>query len=177
MTKDYYLKIVKISRRLPLFLFLLEIFKWWGRTGWLQIFRDFILEGEIAADECKHYYSQTPDIGHHSVILFPSDHLWCCVARWPAGCLKLLSRFISVAESEINNFDIVLKVEEKIFGLEISVSDLEISQIFYSGDYLLDVFTALFFLDFMIFHDVFEELSSTSKFHDQEDCLRRFYDL
>ena len=106
-----------------------------------------VLEGKVSADECEHDDSGTPDIDAETVIAFTGDHFWGCVAGGSAGCFEEISRFVGVGESEIDDFDIFILIEEKVFGFEISVGDSECMEIFDSGDNLLDVFAAFFFVN------------------------------
>jgi hypothetical protein len=39
-----------------------------------------------------------------------SYHFWCRVARTPAGCLQSLAVFISIRETKINYFDVLVLI-------------------------------------------------------------------
>lgn len=67
-----------------------------------------------------------------AVVALACDHLGCCVAGAATGCLERLTRFVRVAESKIDDFDVHVVVEEQVLWFEIAMHDIEFVQVLYA---------------------------------------------
>ena len=86
-------------------------------------FRGFrVFEGETTAKHCIQDNSATPDIDEQRFILILAfDHFGCSVTGRSASGLKCLSRLVGVAETKVNNFNVLLFVKKEVFRFKIAV--------------------------------------------------------
>lgn len=84
-----------------------------------------VLEGQKAADESVQDDSAAPQVNFIASVLQARNHLWGRVARTAARGLKQLVLREGVGEPEVYNLDVVLMVEQQVFGLQISVHDVQ----------------------------------------------------
>ena len=67
-----------------------------------------------------------------------SEHLRGSIAWTSTGCAKLLSILIEVAQSKINEFDVVI-ADQDVLRFNISMGNAQRMQIFYCSQYLLKI--------------------------------------
>ena len=67
-----------------------------------------------------------------------SEHLRGSIAWTSAGCAELLSILVEVAQSKINEFDIVV-ADQDVLRFNISMGNAQRMQIFYCSQYLLKI--------------------------------------
>jgi len=75
---------------------------------------------------------------------------------------------VGIAEPKINQLQIVLVVEQKIFGLEISVNDAQLVQVLDRALDLLEELARLLLGQLLLLDDVVEEFAPRNILHDQE---------
>ena len=79
-----------------------------------------------------------------------SNHLWSCIAGTTAGCFQRLALFIHITEAEIDDFELSIKVNEQVFGFQISVANTELVDVMNTSQKLLEVFASRSLLQFLI---------------------------
>ena len=77
----------------------------------------------MSTDHGKENDTGAPKISLWPNILQTLDQLGRCVARRATRRGQLLTRFIHIAESEIDHFQIELLIEKQVLRLNISVND------------------------------------------------------
>jgi hypothetical protein len=104
-------------------------------------------------------------------------HLRCCIARTSTGSFEHLTLSVKISKTKINQFDIVVVVEEDIFWFQIPVYNTYFMNILYPGYYLLVVFACFFLLETLRFPDLLKQLVPRAIFHDEEQIFVIFDDL
>lgn len=79
------------------------------------------------------------------MISLSSDHLWSSIAGTTTSRLEGGIRLVHVTQTKINDLKRQIVVEQKIFGLEISVTDPTLMDVLYTRDQLEIKFACLFF--------------------------------
>jgi hypothetical protein len=126
-----------------------------------------VVEGKEPATHRVEHNSQTPDVDLERVVRLSAEHFRRCIAWTSTRSAEHFSPGIDIAESEVNNFDVILKIQKYIFRLEVSMDDPDLVQILNCVEQLLEILTGLEFSEFLILDDVFEELPAACVLSDQ----------
>jgi hypothetical protein len=59
------------------------------------------------------------------MVLFTFDHFWCGVARTATGSFESFTLVIKVTQTEVNNFDAVVVIEQQVLRLQVSMADAQ----------------------------------------------------
>ena len=63
------------------------------------------------------------------MICLASYHLWRSIARGAAGSAQGLTLFVSVAQAEVNQFDVAILVQQEILRLHVSMNNAELMEV------------------------------------------------
>ena len=137
----------------------------------------WIFKRQVATGHSIKNDAAAPNIRIEAIVPLSSNHFWSCIARTSTCCLQSLSFLIGVGEAEVDNFDVIFVIQEQILGFEISMADFNLVYVFNPRDYLLEKLAAFLLLKAFPLHNIVEELTAPSIFHDQEQLLRSFYNL
>lgn len=96
-----------------------------------------------------------------------SNDLRTSVMRTSTARLEQLLSSLPGSHSEIGDLDVLVRVEEKVLGLEISMADVESMAVVDSFDDLLEVVESLLRRESTSRDEVVEEFSSGNVFHDE----------
>ena len=105
----------------------------------------FIFERQIPSYHREQNNAAWPDVNAWAIVQLPLDHFRCCVAGTSTRCFQSLTLFICVAQSEVNQLQVVLIIKKEVLGLEVSVDDTQFVKILNTWDYLLEKFASLLF--------------------------------
>ena len=94
------------------------------------------------------------------MVVLPGDHLGRGVAGRPTGGLQHLVLLVDLAQTEVNELDVVVAVEEDVLGLDVSVRDALLVQVGNAFDELVKEVTSFGFLQSSVIDDVVVELSA-----------------
>jgi hypothetical protein len=94
------------------------------------------------------------------VVPFSGDHFRCCVAGRPTSCLQGLASGVGVTETEINDLDVVLIVQQQIFWLQVAVANARLVNVLDARNDLLEKFAGFRLLQFFSLHDVLEKFTA-----------------
>jgi len=90
------------------------------------------------------------------VIAFTGNHLWSSIT-WTTTCgFQSISIIVHVGQTEVNDLDVVLVIEKKIFWLQISVTNANFVDIFNTRYNLLEKPACFILLESLSFDDVIE---------------------
>lgn len=134
-----------------------------------------VFERQVSADHCIQNDTAAPDVSSQSEVLLALNHFWGRVARTSAGRLQPLAVFVQVAEAEVDDFDVVVMVEQKILWLQVSVHDAQLVDVLDARDDLLVHLCGLLLLQVAILNDVLEQLAARTVLHDQVQVVIVFY--
>ena len=137
----------------------------------------WVLKWQIATDKSKQDYSTTPNIHQTAVITFTNDHLRSSIARRSAGSFQFLMLLIRIAQAEINDFELIVIIKQKIFQFQIPMWYFHISQILDSRDELPEEETSLWLLKMALLDNKLEEFSLADVLGDKEEVAFGFDDL
>lgn len=143
----------------------------------IKLARIRVFERQVPADHCVEDDAQTPYVGLKTPVTASSDHFGRRIAWTAASCLKELSSFVGVAQSEINNLYVHTLVEQEVLRLQISVADLILMEILNPGEDLLKVATGILLLEALALHYVVEELAPVGVLHYEKELPVCFNDL
>ena len=146
--------------------FLDEFFWRLGYKSWYQIIAIqnlfvqlaciWVLEWKISTGHCIQNNTTTPYIRVQTVVTFTSNHLWSSIT-WTTTCsFQSIAIIIHVWEAKVNYLDVVLVVEQKIFWLQISVTNANFMDILNTRYYLLEKPTCFILLQPFSLNDVVE---------------------
>lgn len=137
----------------------------------------WVLERQEPADEREEDDAAAPRVDLGTDVLAPGDHLRGRIARGSTGRLQGLLLCEGVGEAEVDDFDVLLVIEQQVLRLEVPVDYVEVVHVLDAGDDLLVELAGLFLLQFGVLDDVVEELSTAGVLHDQVELLGRLDDL
>ncbi len=63
------------------------------------------------------------------MVAFSGDHLRGCTTRASAGRLEQLTVFVGVGETEIDDLDLLLVIEQEVLRLKVSVDNVQLVQV------------------------------------------------
>ena len=99
------------------------------------------------------------------MVTFTSNHLWSGVT-WTTTCsFQSVTLIVHVGKTKIDDLDVVLVIQQKILGLEISVTNANFMDILNTRYYLLEKPACFILLQSFPFHDVVEQFSAAGVFH------------
>lgn len=143
----------------------------------VQIGRICVFKGQIATNESEKDDSHTPNVNLGSMIALSSNHFRCSVTWRSAGCLQSLASLVGIGETKIDNFHVLVVVEKQIFRLQISVHNIELVQVFDTGNYLVEKLDGLRLFDPLILDNVVKKFTAGRILHYQIQLLGSFNDL
>lgn len=76
-----------------------------------------VFKWQVAAEHGKENDTTAPDVNEIAAVLKPLNHLRRGIARTSASRFEEFVRFVGVGEAEVNNFNILVGVEQKVFRL------------------------------------------------------------
>ena len=106
-----------------------------------------------------------------------SDHLGRCIAGTAAGCLERRTRLVCIAESEIDDFDVHVVIEEKVLRFQVTMHDIKFVEVLDTGNDLVEKLQSLRLLNSLVLHDKVKELTLTRVLHDEVELLGSFDNL
>lgn len=118
----------------------------------------WVFEGKKPANHGVENDSGRPDINHLARVVLSGNHFWSGVAGGAAGSFQQLAFSVDIRETKIDEFDVVFGVEEKVFGLQVPVTNLETVQILQAIHELTEHFFGFFFEEEFLLDDVLVEL-------------------
>lgn len=74
---------------------------------------------------------------------------------------------VEVTEAEVDNFDVIVVIQQQVFWFEVPVHNSKFVDIFDAGDELLIHLGRFLFLKSPVLDDMLEELAARAVFHDQ----------
>lgn len=102
------------------------------------------------------------------------NHFGRGVAGRAAGRLKRLAGRVSVAQPEVDDLDVVEVIQKQVFGLEVSMADSALVDVFDARNNLLKELAGLLLLQLFALHDVLEELTPRCILHNEKQLSRGF---
>ena len=84
---------------------------------------------------------------------------------------------IGIAQTKINDFELIVIIQQKIFQLQISVRYFQISQILYSRNELPEEETSLWLLKVALLDNKLEQFPLADVLGDEEEVALGFDDL
>lgn len=136
------------------------------QVGSLRVF-----EWEVSTDHGVEHYSAAPNIRFQSVVPLPSDHLGSGIAGRPTSRFKSGVGFIHVAEAEVDDLEGEVVVKEKVFRLEVSMTNATLVDVLNARDELEVELASLFLGQSSMSDDVVEEFPSVAVLHDHEQLF------
>lgn len=127
-------------------------------------------EGQLASIQRKQYNPTRPYINRGPLILLLTDNLRRRIVRTPTSSLQQFPIFHNIRQPKIPNLDQIIRINQNILRLQISVRDMIPVYIFDPVDYLFEVEFCLFLGDFLVL-DVVEELAVVCELHYDEDVV------
>ena len=85
--------------------------------------------------------------------------------------------FVGVAESEVDDLDVLAAIKEQVFGLQVSMCDPQPVDVLDARDQLLKISTGLAFRQPLLRHNVFIQLLSSHILRNQKHLAIRLYYL
>ena len=138
----------------------------------------WVLEGQEAADHGVEHDSTAPDVALQAEVLLAGDHLGGGIAGRAASCLQQAIRWlVEVAESEVDDFQRLVEVEEQVFRLQITMADAALVDVLNTRDELLEDADGSLLVEALMLHDVVEQLSVHAVLHDQVELGLRLDNL
>ena len=111
----------------------------------VQALSVLVFEGQMAANQAEQHHACTPDVCLWAHVFQALDQLRGSVARGTTGCHQLLVLLEGVAESKVNNLQVLLLIKQQVLRLDVPVSDAKLAQVFDTIDQLLEQPTGLLF--------------------------------
>jgi hypothetical protein len=152
-----------------------------AEEGWQFVFRleDFLIkllrilvfERQVAAHHRIEDDATRPDVCAQPEIPLPFDHLRRRIARTATSRLQSFSGVVEVAQPKVDDFDAVVVVEQKVFGLQVSVDNAQLVDVLDARYDLLVHLGCLLLFQPSIFDNVLEELSAGAILHDQVEVV------
>ena len=133
----------------------------------VQLLRVLVLERQVSADHGIENDAGAPDICTESVVTLSANHLRGSVAGAAACRLQLLTLFVEIAETEIDELDVVVVVKEEVLWLQVPVHHAELVDVLDARQNLSENLAGFRLFQSSVFHDVLEKLASRTVLHDQ----------
>ena len=143
----------------------------------IQLARVRVLKRQVAAHHRIQNDAAAPDVRVQTLVSLASDHLRSSVARTATSRFEGVAFVVGVRQTEVNDFDVVLVVEQQVLWLQVAVTDAHLVDVLDARDDLLHKPARLLFLQALALHDVVEQLAARRVLHDQEKLPRRLDDL
>ena len=107
------------------------------------------------------------------MIALASDHFRRGITRASTGCLQsVLLLLVGIAQAEVHDLDVHVFVEQKVLGLQIAVTHLNLVQVFNTGENLMEESAGFAVLQPALFYYVFEQFPTACILHYQKELLR-----
>lgn len=90
------------------------------------------------------------------MVTFAGNHLRSSIAWTTTCCFQRISLVIHVGETEVNDLNIVLVIEEQVLRLQVSVANANFMDVFNARYNLLEKPACLIFLESFPFHNIIE---------------------
>lgn len=81
----------------------------------------WVLEGQITTQHGINDDSARPNIDVHAFVFFTCDHLRGSVAGRSTSSFQFFAGLVLVGQSEVNNLNVLVGIEQQVLGLEITV--------------------------------------------------------
>ena len=104
-------------------------------------------------------------------------HLRSGVARAAARCLQRRPWLVEVAQSEVDDLQGLIVVDEQVLRFQVPVADAQLVNIVDARNELLEVLAGLLLLQLLVLHDEVEELTALDELHHEVEVLLRLNDL
>jgi len=143
----------------------------------VEVRRLGVLEGQVAAHHRVQHHARAPDVRADAVVLLAGNHFGRSVAGRTTGCLQQLVFLVHVTETEVDNLECLVVVEQQVLGLEVTVAHAALVQVLDARDQLLVELARLLLLQTRVPHDVVEQLAAVGVLHDHEELLLGLDDL
>lgn len=88
-----------------------------------------VVKGEIPTEQSEENHPRGPNVHGKSLIFESFDHLRSSVARRAAGSTETRLVLIEIRETEVHYFDVHLRVDQEVLGLEVSMNDVQLMNI------------------------------------------------
>jgi hypothetical protein len=96
-----------------------------------------IFKRKIPTEQCKQNHTTAPYITQIGNIPLSCNHLWCSIA-WRTTCrFEKLPILKSIAETEVDNFDVPVIIEQQILWLEITMNHVHFMDLLYTRKNLM----------------------------------------
>ena len=82
-----------------------------------------------------------------------------------------MTSLVSVAQTKVDNLDVLVVIEKKVLGLEVPVNYVELVEVFYASNDLVEEFEGRGLFYPLVLDDVVEKLASVRILHDQVELL------
>jgi hypothetical protein len=143
----------------------------------VEVRRLGVLEGEVAAHHRVQHHARAPDVRADAVVLLAGNHFGCGIAGRTTGRLQQLVFLVHVTETEVDNLERLVVVEQQVLRLEVTVAHAARVQVLDARNQLLVELARLLLLQTRVPHDVVEQLAAVGVLHDHEELLLRLDDL
>ena len=134
----------------------------------IQALRVLVLEWQVAAYQAVQNNACAPYVRLWPNVLQSLDQFRRGIARRAAGRHEFLIWLESIAQAKIDNFEVLLLVQQQILRFDISMGDAKLTQILNTRDKLLEKSTSFILLEVVLRCDVIEQLAVAAMLHDQE---------
>lgn len=102
-----------------------------------------ILKRQFGHNHGKQNDPKRPNISQLGVVRLPSNHFWRGIAWRSASSKQLLFGFVHVGESEVDDFESLMNIEQHVFWFDVSMRDAELMKILEAWDDLSKVMMSL----------------------------------
>ena len=136
-----------------------------------QIRDVLVVERQLPAQQHKQDHAAAPDIHLGAGVQLPADDFGSGVVWRSARSLKEVTVGHDVAEAEVGNLDVQVRVEEQVFWLQIAMHDLVAMAVFDGADDLLEKPPSRVFGDLAVADEKIEQLPPGILDH-HDDLLR-----
>ena len=137
----------------------------------IQLLRVLVLKWQVATNHSVENHAARPDVRTKSVVALTPDHLGRGVAGTPAGCLQRFAFLVQITQAEVNQLDVVVVVEQKIFGLQVAVHDPQLVDVLDAREDLRVHLAGLFLGQAPVLDDVLKKLAAGTVLHDEVEVV------
>eukprot|EP00968_Pinguiococcus_pyrenoidosus_P008168 scaffold576_cov260-Pinguiococcus_pyrenoidosus.AAC.32 len=141
-----------------------------------QVGNRLVVEWERPAEQCVQDDATAPDIHLGARVEIAGDDLRGRVVRGPARGAQKLSVLHEVAEAEVGDLDVVVRIEQQVLRLEVPMHDVVKVAVLHATDDLLHELSRLVRLQTALGNNVVEKLPARHVLHHNEDIRRRIDD-
>lgn len=143
----------------------------------VELARVLVLKGEKASEHREEDDAAGPDVDLRAEVPLTFNHFGRRVARTAARCLELHALFVRVGETEVDQLQVLLVVEQQILRFQVAMHDAQLVQVLNRALDLLEVLAGFLLRELLLLDDVVEEFAPRHVLHDEEKLVGRFDDL